>query len=555
MKDPTSLLIGEDATILEALAQLDASKQRLLLCVDANRTLLGVLADGDIRRALIAGRTLDAPIAGCVNRNPIFISSRAKPREVDLLLTDRVQILPVVDERHRVVGYHSYKHRLDKGPDGLQNVAIFGLGYVGLTLALHLASRGFNVVGYDVNADLVARIRDRQAPFYELRLEAMLEAHVGGNFHVTSTLADVRCDIYIVTVGSPVNPATKKPELGAIARAAADIGGLLSANDLVVLRSTVPVGCNRGTVLPILEQASGLRCGEGFSLAFAPERTAEGLALVELPLNPQIIGGFDKKSVDSASRLFNRLTPSVISVDSLEAAELCKLLDNCFRDHLFAFSNHLAPLAENLGLDLCRLIDAVNYGYTRNAIPKPSPGVGGPCLTKDPYILMDVMARQGLDTSLTLAARRKNEEGPGQVRDKLRNLLWECGKDLAGAVVTVAGMAFKGYPETSDLRGSMSLDIVAALLRENAVVRCYDAVAYPEELRALGLDQVDREGAFRGADAVVFANNHRGFTNWNIAHLAGLMRQPGVIIDCWHIFDPQELKKTRGLVCGGLGND
>jgi len=554
VKNAKDLLIKSNALIIDALKQLEATKERVLICVNETGHFAGVIADGDIRRALIAGYHISSPLNVCIRKDAIFVSCTASYQQVMQLISDRVRVVPVVDESHKVVGYYSYRQKRNSEDIKLQRVAIFGMGYVGLTLAVSLADCGFSVKGFDINEVLVEKLQAKKAPFFEIGLRASLETLVGRNLHFSSKINHISSDIFIIAVGTPVDEATKKPEMDSLVKAALSIGKLLKQGDTVILRSTIPVGCSRNIVLPELEKASGLVCGEQFHFVFAPERSAEGRALPELRSNPQIIGGYDTKSAEVASQLFNTITPSVINVGSTEAAELCKLMDNCYRDHIFSFINQLVPFAEQLGLDLCNLVDAVNFGYERNNIPKPSPGVGGPCLPKDPYILADGLGHKN-DASLLHASRRANEFGPEHVYNKLVRLLAKTGKNIDQTTISLVGLAFKGDPETSDLRGSTALKVLDQLHKTSARVLAYDPIVPERELIALSVNPVDLEGAFDGADAVVVLNNHRSYSNWNLPSLVGRMRHPAVFIDTWHIFEPLYVKMLAGIVYGGVGND
>ena len=327
-----------------------------------------------------------------------------------------------------------------------------GLGYVGLTLAVILAENGFNVTGFDKNKALVNKLKDTIIPFYEDGLENLIHAHVNNSLNPTYCPDEILADIYIITVGTPILPQTKKPDTDYIENAVKVIAKKLKLNDLVILRSTVPVGCTREIVIPILEQISGLKVGTEFFVSYCPERTAEGRALTELRELPQIVGGFDHTSRQLSIRFFNENTHTVIDVGSLESAEMCKLLDNTYRDAMFGYANQMATFAEKLGLNLKELVNKVNIGYDRNRIPLPSPGVGGPCLSKDPYILIDNFAKVGLECEVTSAARKINESAPKKIFDRCHVVLKSVGKNILKEKIFIVGFAFKGNPVTSDLR-------------------------------------------------------------------------------------------------------
>jgi nucleotide sugar dehydrogenase len=179
---------------------------------------------------------------------------------------------------------------------------------------------------------------------------------------------------YVITVGTPILRPSLQPNLEYVRSATAEVAKVLRKGDLVILRSTVPVGTTRTVVLPMLEEVSGLKVGQDFDLAFCPERTVEGRALRELRELPQIVGGFDVAGAERAARLFRRSTQTIIDVGSIESAEMLKIMDNTYRDVMFSYANQMALLCEALGLDLVPLVRAANQGYNRNSIPVPGRG-------------------------------------------------------------------------------------------------------------------------------------------------------------------------------------
>jgi len=369
------LLIQIEEPIINALKVLNKTEKKVLICVNDEHKLLGVIADGDIRRALIKGVSIQDSLLHVMNPKPIFVTDQAHPDEAFRLLSKQSPVVPVVDPYNVVVGYYVYKERSDYVPIRERSITILGMGYVGLTLGLVLAEAGFRVKGFDTNDALISKLSRRKPAFYEEGIEDFLKERAENRLTFSYDIRESKSSIYIITVGTPLIKETNEPNIAHIKAALVAIGGTLEAGDLVILRSTVPIGCSRELVVPTLQDLSNMRCGSDFFLSFAPERTAEGAALKELRQNPQIIGAYDPISYEMTARLFHEITPSVIDVGSLEAAEMAKLLDNTFRDHLFAYSNFVAQLAERLGVDFHKIASAVNYGYERNMIPRPSPGV------------------------------------------------------------------------------------------------------------------------------------------------------------------------------------
>ncbi len=554
MRKADRLIIPVNSTIYDALIQLEKNRGLLLICVDKNKRLKGVINDGDIRRALLKGADLQEGIEKYMQKNPCYVTSQCSFKDAMRQISNRVKLLPVINHENRVIGYYSFKDKEQFVDIKMRNITVVGMGYVGFTLAVALSDIGFEVNGYDIDRKLVRNLKNSRTPFYERGLQKYLDYLGKRNIDFVSNLEKARASIYIITVGTPLIKTSRKPDVKYVLKAVTSVAKLLEYGDLVILRSTAPIGFCRQQAIPILEKESGLKVGKDFFLAYSPERTSEGQALIELGTNPQIIGGYNEKSTGLASRIFNCLTHSVIDVGTLEAAEMCKLIDNAFRDHMFAFINQLVPLAERMRLDLCKIVDAVNHGYHRNDIPKPSPGVGGTCLSKDPYILNEAFVKCGLDSSLIRESRRINEQGPAMVKNKLNRLLKSAGKDIKRAKIFLIGLAFKGSPVTSDMRDSTSIHFLN-LLPQKKNLCAYDPVIPVQNIARLGIRPVSVEEGFKGADAVVILNNNHRYLDFNIFELTKLMKKPAVFIDTWHIFEPLDIKRIDGILYGGVGND
>lgn len=553
-KGLSRFVVAERDSILEAMRVIEEGSERLAIVVDVEKRVTGVVSDGDIRRAILHGSPLTVEVGKIANTNPVTVNEGCGQSEIDKLLNDRVRVLPVLDPHRILTGVYCLRDRETFIEIRNLTVCVVGMGYVGLTLGLSLADNGFRVYGYDKNPQVAAMVRGKEAPFHEKGIRGYLDLHVGRNFSVIDKPSDPSANIYVVSVGTPIDKETGQAQTEHLREAVRDIGGALKGGELIVVRSTVPVGCTRSVVIPILEESSGLEAGRDFYVAMCPERTAEGRAMQELRAIPQIVGGLDAKSVELVSRLFNEQTQTIIDVGGLEAAEMCKLLDNTYRDVIFSYSNHMAELCEKLGLDLCRLIEAVNNGYARNRIPRPSPGVGGACLSKDPYILMDVFSENNLDPILLRAARTINEAGPSNLVNRIEQALASAGKSLENAKVFMVGFAFKGEPETSDLRESTSLWFLNAIKETGARLFGYDPVVPADQIENLGVMAVSLDAGFAEADVAVLLNNHRSYADMDIHGLIRTMRRPAVFMDCWHVFEPERMKQIPGILYATVGS-
>jgi len=431
----------------------------------------------------------------------------------------------------------------------MERVCVIGLGRVGLTLAVTLADVGMEVMGVDIDKATVASLLEGRPHFYERGLETRLKKLLGQRLTISHELAGDQYSAYVIAVGTPVDNSTRRVILEPLTRAVEEVAQHFSEGSLIVLRSTVPVGATRQIALPLLEAQR-----RPFHLAFCPERTLEGEGLVELRQLPQIIGGLDQESVDRAASFFSWVTDTTVRMPSLEAAEMIKLIDNSFRDVNFAFANEIALIAEGLKLDGAELIRLANLGYPRNSIAPPG-FVGGACLSKDPYILAGSAADIGCEARLTLAARSVNESLAAHVVDRLQRALTGVNKRLEDCRVFVAGLAFKGQPETDDLRDSPAVALAECLQngRYSPTIYGHDFVASPGVIRKAGITPCSVREGFEGADVVIFMTNHPGYARLDLQDLTPLMNKPAVLFDGWHIFDPADVRSLSGVIYGGLG--
>jgi UDP-N-acetyl-D-mannosaminuronic acid dehydrogenase len=552
MNNPKKILIYENSSIKTALNKLEKSQEKLLICINKNQFFLGVINDGDIRRAILNGAKINSSIKKFIEKDATTLNEQSSFEDANKLLNNRILIIPVINSFNKVVGYYSLKQKIEFHSSTSKEILIVGMGYVGLTLAAILSSIGFKIYGYDNNKKTIEDLKKGKISFYEKGLKKYINANNKKNLIFINKINSISASTYIITVGTHLKKNTKKPNLNHIKDASKKIGKNLKKNDLVILRSTLPVGCTRSTVIPNLEKSSDLKAGKDFYVSFAPERTAEGKALVELKENPQIIGGLDDISSQLTANIFNTFTHSIINVSSLENAEFCKLLDNSYRDHRFAFVNQLLSFCDKKKIDIYEIIHSINHGYKRNDIPYPSPGVGGPCLSKDPYILANNLDEQKTPSFLINNIRKTNEHGPKYIFNKLNKMLKKIDKKITNSKIFLMGLAFKGAPKTSDIRSSTSMDFIN-LFSNKKNLYVYDPVVYKSELKKNNLKSLSLEKGFTKADAVIILNNNKSFQDLDITNLINKMNKPSLFIDTWRIFDPHEIKQIKGILYGGLG--
>jgi UDP-N-acetyl-D-mannosaminuronic acid dehydrogenase len=415
------------------------------------------------------------------------------------------------------------------------DIGVVGLGYVGLTLATVLAEVGYSVLGVEKRKEVVDLTNKGEPHFSEAGLKDALGRVVRQKSLVASEVFedDISCNTYIITVGTPLSK-DGFARLDFIEEATKQVANNMTDGALIILRSTVKIGTVRNIVSPILKST-----GKNFDIAMCPERTLEGSALKELRELPQIVGADTQFVADRASKVFKRITNSIVEVSSLESAEIIKLVDNTFRDVQFAFANEIARLCDVFGVNAFEVINMGKLGYMRTNLPLPGL-VGGPCLEKDPHILFQSAKDHGIDLEITQAARLVNERQPSETMSFIK--LEASKRSLPHDIkITIMGMAFKGLPETNDLRGSMSIHVLDELLKiyPYAEICLYDPVITSIELKLAFPNQTvlgDQEKSIRGSSVLIIANNHPNLKNLSISQIKALMKSNGFIYDYWNHF-------------------
>jgi len=436
------------------------------------------------------------------------------------------------------------------------SVAIIGLGFVGLTLGLALADKGIKIYGVEINSKNLEKLSRGIPTFNEKGIEQYMQRNNGKTFHVFSKLEEfpTKPEIYVICVATPIHE--EKPNMSQLRAATESVGKYMTGNELVIIRSTSPVGTTREFILPILEKEMKTRgINKAIKIVFAPERTAEGIALKELNELPQIVGGIDEECVIKAMDLFRKLTPTVIQVSSLETAEMIKLIDNSFRDVRFAYANEISLLSEKLGIDAHECINKANIHYHRNNIPLPSPGVGGPCLSKDPYLLAgskNILKSIPNYQSIVISGRNVNKTIPKMLVEKIKKKLSNFEQKSSDMKIFVMGFAFKGEPETSDIRESPTLTVISNLVNEYKIFG-HDPIVPKEEIEKTNVIQVEVEEGFKNADCVIIMNNHKTYRNMDILKLLQKSSKPCLFVDCWRLYDKRIFEKNSNIIYTGIG--
>ena len=421
-------------------------------------------------------------------------------------------------------------------------IAIIGLGYVGLTLGVALAEVGIKVVGLEVRSDIVSLTNRGFPHFKERGLDVALNRLVkDGSLVATEDIKDIaNATAFFITVGTPLN-GKGEIDLENIRNASHQVATVMPENSIIIFRSTMKVGTARNVVKPIIESY-----GKKFQLAVCPERTLEGNALEELRYLPQIVGGFDEAATDRAIKIFDRITQKTVSVSSPETAEVMKLVDNTYRDVQFAFGNEVAGLCNALdGVNAGEVIRLGKMGYERTNVAMPGL-VGGPCLSKDPHILSQSAEAIGANMGVTVAARAINEAMPSDAADFILKSL----KSEKKLVVTIAGFAFKGKPETDDLRGSMSIDFMKAFqgAEPNCKINIFDPIVKIKDLEKFSENCFsDFKESISDANVVVICNNHEFFSSNDLQSMLIENKKIKMVYDFWNHFDYLDSSQKKEL--------
>jgi len=415
----------------------------------------------------------------------------------------------------------------------MKNIGIVGLGYVGLTLGIVAAMKKYNIYGVEIQKDIIDSISNDKAHFYEPSLDNLIKIHNNKNFFLVDELKkENKIEVIIITVGTPLNKNDLTPNFEYIISALKSIKKIYDGSQLIVLRSTVSVGTTRKIVLPYLSRVSGKSIDE-LLVAFCPERTIEGKAIHELQSLPQIIGGNNDRAIEMAEELFRKITPFIIRVESLEAAELIKLFNNTYRDIHFSIGNAFNEISQKFNIDGIQLIKDANLGYDRSNIPMPG-FVSGPCLSKDAYLLTYNLINFKCK-EFVINSRKYNES----LEDTVINWIVKKCKKNNLSKIGISGLTFKGIPDTSDLRESSSVNIAYNLKKLGYELYLHDFVANTKELEMLNIGTVfeDIYKLTLNVKMLAIMNNNKSYKNINIFQLFNNLSEPKIILDIWNVME------------------
>ncbi len=396
----------------------------------------------------------------------------------------------------------------------MKKICIIGLGYVGLPTACILSSRGFKVIGMDVDQTLVKKLNQVNIDTPEPELANLVNSAIKSNKFIAK-ISPEEADGFIICVPTPLTD-DHKADLSYVKNATKSILPYLKKGNLVILESTVPPGTTEGILKPILEK-SGLKVGNELYLVHCPERVLPGNILKELIENDRIIGGINPESAESAKEIYQSFVEGEIYLTDATTAEMVKLVENSFRDVNIAFANELSRICDKLNLKIWEVIELANK-HPRVNILKPGPGVGGHCVAVDPFFIVEKTPEEA---KLIKTAHCINDSMPDYIVKKIERAVEEA--KIKSLVIACLGITYKAG--TSDLRESPALKIVRRLREKGYTVRACDPyVKHFTEFPLLSLEQ-----AVEGADCLVLLVDHKEFKGIKLEALLKKMRGNTII--------------------------
>ena len=417
-----------------------------------------------------------------------------------------------------------YKDLIEKK----KNIAVIGLGYVGLPLALSFAKK-FRVIGFDTNASRVQMMNQKVDPSKEL----LSEDFDGRDISFTSDAAKLKeAHFFVVAVPTPVDEH-KIPDLNPVLRASATIASALKKGDYVIYESTVYPGCTEEDCLPILEKNSGLKVNVDFKIGYSPERINPGDKQRSVETILKIVSGSDPESLNEIAQVYGTIIQAgVYEASSIKVAEAAKVIENTQRDLNISFMNELSIIFDKMGIDTREVLAAAG---TKWNFLKFEPGlVGGHCIGVDPYYLLHKSKELGYDPEVILSGRRINDNMPAYIAKKLTQMLIAKGKNPSNCKVLIKGITFK--ENVSDIRNSKVADLYNELNDYSISVDIQDPKADSEEVfKEYGIHIIDHVDTLY--DSIIIAVAHDDFKSDTLEDYRAIMTKDPVLIDLKGIFE------------------
>ncbi len=406
-----------------------------------------------------------------------------------------------------------------------KKICVIGLGYIGLPTSAMFATHGCKVIGVDVNEKVVNALNKGEIIIEEPYLDIMVQAAVRSE-HLKADTKPHEADVFIISVPTPITE-DKKADMSCVISAAEMIVPYLKKGNLVILESTSPTGTVEELLVPILEK-SGLKIGEELYVGHSPERVLPGKILWELVNNNRIVGGINRESAEKIRDLYKIFVNGEIYLTTATTAEMCKTMENTYRDVNIALANELAKICEKAGINAWEVIELCNK-HPRVNLHQPGPGVGGHCLAVDPWFIIE----KNPELAKIIELSRKTNDGmPQHVLNRIDEIL----KDVKGIKkVTILGITYK--PNIDDMRESPIVKLIDLLeQRDDYEISVYDP--HVKEYKYQAKDLID---ASKDSDLILLAVNHDVFKGLPLGDMSRVMRNK-VLFDTRDFLDKHEVE-------------
>lgn len=415
----------------------------------------------------------------------------------------------------------------------IKNICIMGLGYIGLPTATLFSLYGYNVVGVDINQELVDRLNDGEIITKEPNLDNLVNYVVNqGNLVASNTPRE--SDMFIIAVPTPIKE-DKSADMKYVISAVESILKYLKKGNVVILESTSPVGTTEEIIKPMIEEY-GFQVGSDILLGYCPERVIPGNIIYELKNNDRIIGGVNEKSAKEIEKIYKTVVNGNIYLTDCKTAEMCKLMENVYRDVNIALANEFLLICDKLDINVW---EAINYSnkHPRVNIHTPGPGVGGHCLAVDPWFIVD---KESNYSKLIKSARNINDYMPIYMYELIEKILGQN----TNKQITILGIAYK--PNIDDIRESPIIKLIDKLLKNNYSIKVFDPF-----VKDFYLNEKDILSACKGSDILILGVNHDYFKYLPLDAIKKEMRG-NIILDTRNCLDEKEVIKA-GFVYKLLG--
>jgi len=430
-------------------------------------------------------------------------------------------------------------------------VSVVGCGRIGLLTACVFAEAGFKVIGIDPDQRIINLVKKGKSPFTEPRLDVLVRKHVKeGGFTATTDVrkAASASDILVFTVSTPIDKR-KKPDYSSVEKACREVGLGLSSGSLIIFRGTVGLGITETLVKETLENASGLKAGIDFGLAYSSILADPRQASKNIPNHARIVGAINQQSLEVACLILSATTKGeIVKVRDMRTAEAVKLFESVYQDVNIALANEFAHFCEKTGIDFAEVQKAANSNPHCYLQP---PGIIGGHTQKNHYLLVEEAEAVNVRLPMLTLARKINEEVLDHTLHLARDALCSCGKTMRRAKIAVFGVSSR--PDVKEPHGSPTKKFVNMLRKKGALVQVYDPFFSYKELLKMGYPaKATLTKSVEGVDCIVIAVGHDQFRRLNLRRIKIFVKKPAAIVDMGHVIDPDKVEK-QGFMYRGLG--